>query len=279
MALIPILSDLESLPAEARSLIETLAQQAIRLEDKADRLEQEVLLLRQMQAAPKKSPRWKELSDAQAVVIAALIALCPPIISGGIAAITTINFIKRDLDPIEQARLRLLDALPSRPGFSKHVYPAFGFGFLTPASWAIEDAATRFGGGEVDCVKRYEDTKGIVGVKFRMRTVQNNYINHIADEIQNQIDVWKKIDPNLTMGDITINAQEAKSFFYNQPTGKRIGDIRVYWLRLASNVKLEILGFVYTDSSDLAEFRHEFDSIVDSMVFDKQTLETNASKS
>jgi hypothetical protein len=82
------------------------------------------------------------------------------------------------------------------------------------------------------------------------------------------------IDPNLRVGDITINAQPAKTFMYNQPTGKRIGDIHVYWLRLAP----EVLGFVYTDSADRTDFWREFDSIVESIVFDKQTPEKNVSK-
>ena len=65
MALTPFLGiDLESLPEEARSLIETLAQRA----QDADRLEQENRLLREMlrlERLKKYGPKGEKLSEEQ----------------------------------------------------------------------------------------------------------------------------------------------------------------------------------------------------------------------
>jgi hypothetical protein len=57
----------------------------------------------------------------------------------------------------------------------------------------------------------------------------NCLINDIKAEIDNQRHVWEKIDPNVSIEDTTINGEPAKVWKYNQPTGKRIGDIRWYW--------------------------------------------------
>src|SRR5262249_6979573 len=151
-------------------------------------------------------------------------------------------------------------------GYVRYVYPNLGLGLQTPAQWTVEDFAATFAGGEFDIVKRYEDTKGIVGMKFRYRSVQKNYINDINAEIKNHRDVLEKIDPNVKIEDTTINGKPAKLWRYNQPTGKRIGDIRWYWLRLIPEVKLEIICFVYQDSKDHDEFWQEVDNIINSLV-------------
>lgn len=67
-----------------------------------------------------------------------------------------------------EADRRLAVRLAAQSGFERHTYPVLGLGLLTPAAWSVEDAAAKFAGGEVDLVKRYEDTKAIVGVKLRI---------------------------------------------------------------------------------------------------------------
>ena len=159
--------------------------------------------------------------------------------------------------------------LPERVGYTRHVYANLGLGMLAPSAWTTEDFAARFAGGEFDLVKRYEDTKGIVGIKFRYRSIQKNYINDINAELDNQKDVWVKIDPNVSLEDTTINGKPAKVWKYKQSTGKRFGDIRWYWVRLIPEVKLEIICFVYTDSHDREEFWREVDDIIGSLVIDE----------
>ena len=216
---------------------------------------------------------WRDVTGAQAAVIAALIGIVPAgisgIVSGIVSSKNSVAELKKELDPITQTRDRIIKQLPNRPGYVRYVYPNLGLGLQTPAQWTVEDYAATFAGGEFDIVKRYEDTKGIVGMKFRYRSVQKNYINDINAELENQRDVWKKIDPNLTLGDTTINGKPAKLWHYNQSTGERTGDIRWYWLRLIPEVKLEIVCFIYTDSKDRDEFWREVDEIMKSLVIDE----------
>ena len=213
------------------------------------------------------------MTAAQAAVIAALIAIVPAsvsgIVSGFVSYKNSVAALKEELDPLAQMRDRILSQIPTRPGYTRYVYPNLGLGIQTPAQWTTEDFAAKFAGGEFDIVKRYEDTKGIVGMKFRYRSIQKNYINDINAEIDNQRHVWEKIDPNVTISDTTINGKPAKVWSFNQPTGKRVGDIRWYWVRLIPEVKLEIICFIYTDSEDRDEFWDEVNDIINSLVIDE----------
>ena len=144
---------------------------------------------------------------------------------------------------------------------------------IVPAAWTVEDNAARFAGGEFDLVKRYEETKGIVGIKFRYKGVQKNYINDANAEANNQRAVWEKIDPETSDIDATINGKLGKLWKYKQKTGKRVGEISWYWIRVIPEVKLEIICFIYTDSSDREEFLYETKSIIDSLVIDDESIE------
>lgn len=219
---------------------------------------------------------WKELTAAQAAVLAAIVAIVPAGISGVVSGVvsyrSSVAALKQELDPISQAQKRISAQLPGSTGYTKHVYPNLGLGLLAPSSWTTEDFAARFAGGEFDLVKRYEDTKGIVGIKFRYRGIQKNYINDINAELNNQKEVWIKIDPKLSLEDTAINGKPAKVWKYTQSTGKRHGDIRWYWVRLIPEVKLEIICFVYTDSHDREEFWREVDDVIASLVIDEATV-------
>lgn len=219
---------------------------------------------------------WKDLTAAQASLLAAAIAIVPAGISGVVSGVvsykSSVAALKQELDPLSQAQKRIIAQLPDRVGYSKHVYPNLGIGMSVPSSWTTEDYAARFAGGEFDLVKRYEDTKGIVGIKFRYRGIQKNYINDINAEINNQKEVWVKIDPKIALEDTTINGKPAKLWKYTQSTGKRFGDIRWYWVRLIPEVKLEIICFVYKDSHDNEEFWREVDGIIGSLVIDEATV-------
>ena len=178
---------------------------------------------------------------------------------------------------MERTRKRIDARLSPRAGYTKHVYPNLGIGLRAPAQWTTEDAAAKFAGGELDLVKRYEDTKGIIGIKFRYRSVQKNYINDIQAEIENQRDVWEKIDPDVVVEDTTIGGRPAKMWKYNQSTGERTGDIRWYWLRLIPQIKLEVICFIYTDSPDREEFWDQVGEIMASLVIDESYIDQRRS--
>ncbi|MEQ1840234.1 MAG: hypothetical protein ABL994_07495 [Verrucomicrobiales bacterium] len=170
------------------------------------------------------------------------------------------------------ANTRIRARFCAPPGFITHSYSSLCVGLMAPDAWSSEDAAVRFGGGDADLIKRYEDTKGTVGLKLRLRNVQKNYINDITTEVSNQFDVWKHIDPNVTVADTTVSGMPAKVFQYKQKTGQRVGDVRVYWLRIVPQVKLDILAFIYDDAPDKTEFWKEIDAIVSSILIDDQGI-------
>lgn len=213
------------------------------------------------------------MTAAQATVIVTLITVTASgvtgLVSGFVSYKNSVAAIQEKLNPVAQTRNRIVAQIPAKQGYTRHVYPNLGLGVQSPAQWTVEDFAAKFAGGEFDLVKRYEDTKGIVGMKFRYRSVQKNYINDINAEIENQRHVLEKIDPKTIIKDTTINGKPAKVWQYNQATGERIGDIRWYWVRLIPEVKLEIICFIYTNSTDRNEFWNEVDNIIKSLVIDE----------
>lgn len=212
---------------------------------------------------------WRNLTTAQAAIITALIGVIPAIIT----AFLTLNEpnlpVSLDISSGNAKTQRISQKIPSRIGYKNHIYPNLGIGLQTPSQWIAEDAAAIFSGGEIDFIKRYEDTKAAVGIKIRYRSIQDNYIHDINAEVENQKHVWEKIDPNVKVNDTTINGIPAKVWKYNQSTGKRVGDLRWYWVRIVPEIKLEIVGFIYTDSIDNKEFWTEVDDIIKSLVIDE----------
>jgi hypothetical protein len=171
-----------------------------------------------------------------------------------------------------QERLHLQP--PERPGFRRHVYPHLAFGFLAPSSWQVEDQATPYGVPDIDVIQRYTDQKAAIGVEFRLIPVQPNYINDFEAEVRNQGDVLRKIDPNLEVADSTIAGIPAKSFRYSQKTGLRTGKIDRTWIRVAPEVKLQVVSFTYTDEPDRDAFHDEVRRIKESIVVDQDLLST-----
>jgi hypothetical protein len=176
--------------------------------------------------------------------------------------------------PYELANERLRVQLPERPGYRSHVYPRFGFGFLAPRSWQIEDSAAAYNVPDIDIVQRYTEEKAAIGVEFRLIPVQPNYINDVEAEIENQADVLRAIDSELRVADTTVSGVPAKSFRYRQRTGQRIGDINRIWLRLVPEVKLQVLSFTYADEPDRVDFADEVRRITESIVIDQELLST-----
>lgn len=70
---------------------------------------------------------WREMTTAQAAVIAALIAIVPAtvsgIVSGFVSYKNSVAALKKELDPVAQARARIAAQIPIRPGYVRYVYP------------------------------------------------------------------------------------------------------------------------------------------------------------
>lgn len=152
------------------------------------------------------------------------------------------------------------------PSFKKLIYPNYGIYLLAPISWTIEDSPARLAGGEFNLIQRYEDTKGAIGMNFRLRPVQQNYINDIQSQISNQKEVFEKNSGATTVENITVSGQVGQVFTYEAATGQRRMRVKLYWLRLVPTVQLQIQCVQYTDATDSIEFWKNVDGIISSIV-------------
>lgn len=165
---------------------------------------------------------------------------------------------------IESKKLEFRRSL--NPGFRELTYPNYGISLTVPVSWSIEDSPALLAGGEFNLVSRYEETAGAIGMNFRLRPVQPNYIKDISAQIENQIETFKKNFPGAEVKDITITGLAGKLFTYSVSTGKRKMLIRLYWIRLVPDVQFQIQCAQYEDAADFDKFWKETDQIIDSIV-------------
>ncbi len=149
------------------------------------------------------------------------------LISGILLSYTFQSNLKKPSNFLDESRERIDLKISDRIGYKKCIYPNIAIGFLIPDSWMQEDQVARFGGSEFELVKRYEDSKSAVGIQFRLRSVQKNYINDPETEVKNQLDLMSKIDSNVVVKDITVFDRPGKEFILRQSTGKRMGIVRV----------------------------------------------------
>jgi hypothetical protein len=166
----------------------------------------------------------------------------------------------------ELAAKRISFSRGQNPNFKELVYPNYGLSLVAPLSWTAEDSPARLAGGEFNLVSRYEDTRGAVGMNFRLRPVQPNYVNNIAAQIENQRITFEKSFPGTTVSDIAISGLAGKLFTYEVPTGKRKMLVRLYWIRVVPEVQLQIQCAQYTDAADTAEFWRDVDQVMSSIV-------------
>lgn len=174
--------------------------------------------------------------------------------------------------PYDLARERLEKRIVDKPGSKAKIYQQFGFGFIYPAAWIIEDGSAPYGVPDIDIIQRYTDQKAAIGLELRLMPIQPNYIQDVKAEVNNQADVLRKIDPDLIVDDFTVDGIPAKRFRYIQGTGKRKGQITRIWVRLVPEVKLQIISFTYNDEPDKEDFHTEVRRIIDSIVIDKRLL-------
>ncbi len=158
------------------------------------------------------------------------------------------------------------------------MYPNYGMSLLAPVSWTAEDSPARLAGGEFNLVSRYEDTRGAVGMNFRLRPVQPNYVNNISAQIENQLVTFERNYPGSTVEDVAISGLAGKLFTYEVPTGKRKMLVKLYWIRVVPDVQLQIQCAQYTDAVDAAEFWRDVDRVISSIVLAFDTWQSRYKK-
>ncbi len=170
---------------------------------------------------------------------------------------------------------RISSALPSITGQEKIVYPRVGMGFSIPSYWQVDDASFRFASGDIDLIRNLDPTSASIsqGLKLRFLNIQESYINDPKSEIDNQLDVWKSIDPNTSVSPVTFAGIPANRFFYQQSTGARTGFVEQTWIRLSDRVKLQITSFSNLDVESRLLFEQERDNILNSFVIDEEKLQ------
>lgn len=178
----------------------------------------------------------------------------------------------------ELASKRISFSNSKNPNFKELIYLNYGMSLIAPVSWTAEDSPARLAGGEFNLVSRYEDTRGAVGMNFRLRPVQPNYINNIAAQIENQREAFEKSFPETKVEDITISGLAGKLFTYEVPTGKRKMLVRLYWIRVVPDVQLQIQCAQYTDAADFIEFWRDVDRVMSSIVLAFDTWQARYKK-
>ncbi|MCQ9377751.1 hypothetical protein [Methyloversatilis sp. XJ19-49] len=152
------------------------------------------------------------------------------------------------------------------PNFKQLVYPNYGIMLNVPANWTAEDSPARLAGGEFNLVSRYEETKGSIGMNFRLRPVQPNYINDLPAQVENQRVTLEKNFGAVKVEDTTISGVQGKLFTYESATGKRKMLIKMYWVRVVPDVQLQILCAQYLDAADFNEFWMQATQAISSIV-------------
>lgn len=211
-------------------------------------------------------------------IVLALIAIIPACLTALLGYLqgsraTDVYEVKSEL-----ASKRISFAQSKNPNFKELIYPNYGMSLIAPVSWTAEDSPARLAGGEFNLVSRYEDTRGAVGMNFRLRPVQPNYVNNIAAQIENQRDTFEKSFPGIKVEDITISGLAGKLFTYEVPTGKRKMLVRLYWIRVVPDVQLQIQCAQYTDAADVSEFWRDVDQVMSSIVLAFDTWQARYKK-
>lgn len=211
-------------------------------------------------------------------VIIALIAIIPACLTAILGYLQGTRSTDKNDAEIELANKRIIFAHSRNPNFKELIYPNYGMSLLAPVSWTAEDSPARLAGGEFNLVHRYEDTRGAIGMNFRLRPVQPNYVNNIAAQIENQRETFEKNFPGAKVEDITISGLAGKLFTYEVATGKRKMLVRLYWIRVVPDVQLQIQCAQYTDAVDAPEFWRDVDQVMTSIVLAFDTWQARYKK-
>lgn len=199
-------------------------------------------------------------------ILIALIAIIPACLTAILGYMQGYKSTDFQMAKSELTEKRVSFQRSSNPNFKELIYPNYGISLMAPVSWTAEDSPAVLAGGEFNLISRYEDTRGAVGMNFRLRPVQPNYINNISAQIENQRLTFERNFPGTTVEDITLSGLAGKLFIYTVKTGKREMKVRLYWIRLIPDVQLQIQVAQYSDAADYEEFWKQVDQILSSIV-------------
>lgn len=82
----------------------------------------------------------------------------------------------------ELRKKKITHNIVPNPNYKELVYENYAMSLMTPRSWSVEDGPAKLAGGEFNLVSRYEETKGAIGINFRLRPIQANYVNDIESQ-------------------------------------------------------------------------------------------------
>jgi hypothetical protein len=199
-------------------------------------------------------------------IILALIAIIPACLTAVLGYLQGANTTDSAKAERELRRKAIMLNRSANPNFRALTYPNYGLSLSIPVSWTLEDGPARLAGGEFNVVQRYEETKGAVGINFRLRPVQPNYISDAATQVQNQKDTFEKTFGSVVIKDCSISGAVGKVFEYEAPTGKRKMRVKLYWIRVVPEVQLQIQCAQYTDAADAEDFWKNADQVLSSIV-------------
>jgi len=211
-------------------------------------------------------------------IVLALIAIIPATLSAVLAYVQGTRATDVHEARTELNNKRISFAHSKNPSFKELVYPNYGMSLVAPVSWTAEDSPARLAGGEFNLVSRYEDTRGAIGMNFRLRPVQPNYVNNIAAQIENQRITIERNFGGVKVQDITISGLAGKLFVYEVPTGKRKMLVKDHWIRVVPDVQLQIFSAQYTDAADVDEFWRQVDYVMSSIVLAFDTWQARYKK-
>lgn len=171
----------------------------------------------------------------------------------------------------DATRQRLTEALPPRQGYRPVMYEKVGLGFMLPQHWRVDDAAFRFGGGDIDLIRDFDPRAFSIsqGIKFRLINVQENYVNNPQAEYENELAVLKEIDPAVTNAQVSLAGMNGMTFTYRQRGGDRMIYAERMWVRVVPRVKLEVYSVSNLDQAARRAFSEERSDILKSLVIDE----------
>ncbi|MBI2745237.1 MAG: hypothetical protein HYX45_06595 [Burkholderiales bacterium] len=211
-------------------------------------------------------------------IVLALIAIVPACLTAVFGYLQGSKTTEAYETKSELTSKRISFGYSKNPNFKELVYPNYGMSLLAPVSWTAEDSPARLAGGEFNLVSRYEDTRGAVGMNFRLRPVQPNYVNNISAQIENQLVTFERNYPGSKVEDVAISGLAGKLFTYEVPTGKRKMLVKLYWIRVVPDVQLQIQCAQYTDAVDAEEFWRDVDRVISSIVLAFDTWQSRYKK-
>lgn len=211
---------------------------------------------------------WRSLSDPQAIVIAALVAVIPLLMTL-LITLKSRPPEKPEFNPSAQMRADIQALLPKPNDEIKvMVYERMCFGFVTPENWEIHDTATYFGGGRIMASKRPGEDMSQIGVEFHVRSWLDRYTVPTFEDYANlMLQEHEQVFENVTLNQLNLQGNAAYYVDYdlsNESEASVLKNGRLYTVLLTKPLLLNMISRIPINDSG-TEFWQEVEQIVDSI--------------